>query len=164
MAMPSPRGSFQLRDQTHISCVSCMGRLVLYHYCHLGSPFHRNVHLLNRYLKVSAEKIRLNFETGFLYAFQALISSVIWYCKCVSYTHTHTMNMLISYFLKYLNHIPYPATYTFWPGALDWIWWSVRFFLVLSLQNSAVEAISSPANSSPAPSNRVLTTVGKILS
>ena len=75
--MPSPRGSFQPRDQTHISCVSCMGRLVLYHYRHLGSPFHCNVHLLNHYLKVLAKKIRLNFETGFLYAFQALISSVI---------------------------------------------------------------------------------------
>ena len=27
-----------LRDQTHISYVSCIGRQVLYHYCHLGNP------------------------------------------------------------------------------------------------------------------------------
>ena len=26
------------RDQTHISYVSCIGRQVLYHYCHLGNP------------------------------------------------------------------------------------------------------------------------------
>ena len=31
-------GSSQLRDPTHISCVSCTDRQVLYHECHLGSP------------------------------------------------------------------------------------------------------------------------------
>ena len=31
VAMPSSRGSFQPRDQTHISYVSCTGRRVLYH-------------------------------------------------------------------------------------------------------------------------------------
>ena len=34
------RGSSQPRDWTHISCVSCMGRQILYHWCHLGSPWH----------------------------------------------------------------------------------------------------------------------------
>ena len=38
VAMPSSRGSSQPRDQTHISYVSCIGRPVLYHQCHLGSP------------------------------------------------------------------------------------------------------------------------------
>ena len=164
MATPSSRGSSQPRDQTYISCVSCIGRLVLYHCRYLGSPFHYNVHLLNHYLKASAEKIRLNFETGFLYAFWALISSVIWYCKCVSYTHTHTHTYYEhANFLKYLNHIPYPATYPI-NFDLGWTWWSTRFFLILSLQNSVIEAIGSPAKSSPAPSHRVLTIVGKILS
>jgi len=37
VAMPSPRGSSQLRDQTHVSYVSCIGRWVLYHSCHLFS-------------------------------------------------------------------------------------------------------------------------------
>ena len=32
------RGSFQPRDGTHVSCVSCLGRWILYHYCHLGIP------------------------------------------------------------------------------------------------------------------------------
>ena len=31
VAMPFSRGSSQSRDQTHISCVSCTGRQVLYH-------------------------------------------------------------------------------------------------------------------------------------
>jgi len=31
VAMSSSRGSSQPRDQTHISYISCVGRLVLYH-------------------------------------------------------------------------------------------------------------------------------------
>ena len=38
VAMPSSRGSSWPRDRTHISCVSCIGRRVLYHQCHMGSP------------------------------------------------------------------------------------------------------------------------------
>ena len=38
VAIPSSRGASWPRDWTHISYVSCIGRLVLYHYCHLGSP------------------------------------------------------------------------------------------------------------------------------
>ena len=39
VAMPSSRGSFQLRDRTLISYISCIGRQVLYHQHHLGSPW-----------------------------------------------------------------------------------------------------------------------------
>ena len=38
VAMPSSRGPSRPRGWTHISFVSCIGRRVLYHYCHLGSP------------------------------------------------------------------------------------------------------------------------------
>ena len=38
VAMPSSRGSSRPRDQTRVSSISCIGRLILYHYCHLGSP------------------------------------------------------------------------------------------------------------------------------
>ena len=38
VAMRSSRGSSWPRDQTHFSYVSCTGRWVLYHWCHLGSP------------------------------------------------------------------------------------------------------------------------------
>ena len=31
VAMPSSRGSSQPRDQTHVSCVSCIGRWIFYH-------------------------------------------------------------------------------------------------------------------------------------
>jgi len=37
-AMPSSRGSSQLRDQTCVSYASCIGRQVLYHQHHQGSP------------------------------------------------------------------------------------------------------------------------------
>ena len=40
VAMPSSRGSSLPRDGTHISYISCIGRWVLYHWCHLGSPKH----------------------------------------------------------------------------------------------------------------------------
>ena len=38
VAMPSSRGSSRPRDRIHISHVSCVGRQVLYHSYHLGSP------------------------------------------------------------------------------------------------------------------------------
>ena len=37
VAIPCSRGSFRPRDRTRISCVSCIGRWVLYHQC-LGRP------------------------------------------------------------------------------------------------------------------------------
>ena len=33
------RGSSPHRDQTHGSCISCIGRWILYHWHHLGSPY-----------------------------------------------------------------------------------------------------------------------------
>ena len=38
VAMPSSRGSSRPRNQTHVSYISCIGRQVLYHWRHLGSP------------------------------------------------------------------------------------------------------------------------------
>ena len=39
VAISFSRGSFQSRTQnSNISCISCIGRGILYHYCYLGSP------------------------------------------------------------------------------------------------------------------------------
>ena len=38
IAVPSSRGSSQHKDQSSVPHVSSIGRWVLYHYCHLGSP------------------------------------------------------------------------------------------------------------------------------
>ena len=38
VVISSSRGFSQARDQTCLSCVSCIGRWVLYHQYHLGSP------------------------------------------------------------------------------------------------------------------------------
>ena len=35
------RGSFQPRNQTHLSCISCTVRQILYHVSHLGSLYHQ---------------------------------------------------------------------------------------------------------------------------
>ena len=39
VVMPSSSGSSQPRDWSHISHVSCVGRKVLYHQCHLGNSY-----------------------------------------------------------------------------------------------------------------------------
>ena len=36
--MPSATGSSQPRDWTCVSCISCISKWILYHWCHLGSP------------------------------------------------------------------------------------------------------------------------------
>ena len=38
VAISSSRGSSWPRNGTHVSCVSCIDRQILYHWCHLGSP------------------------------------------------------------------------------------------------------------------------------
>ena len=38
-------GSSQPRDRTHVFCISCTDRQILYHWCHLGSP---DQHQMNR--------------------------------------------------------------------------------------------------------------------
>ena len=38
VATPSSRGYSRVRDRNCVSYVSCIGRWVLYHWCHLGSP------------------------------------------------------------------------------------------------------------------------------
>ena len=45
VAISSSRGSSQPRDRMPISYVSCIGRQVLYHLCHLGSPVFKQEHL-----------------------------------------------------------------------------------------------------------------------
>ena len=40
IAISSSRGSSQPRDRTSVPCVSCTGRQVPYHQCHLGSQTH----------------------------------------------------------------------------------------------------------------------------
>ena len=40
VSTPSSRVSSSLWDQNHVSYVSCVGQWVLYHQCHLGSPWY----------------------------------------------------------------------------------------------------------------------------
>ena len=38
VAIPFSRGSSRPGDRTHFSCISCIGKQILYHYRHLGRP------------------------------------------------------------------------------------------------------------------------------
>ena len=59
VAMPSSRGSSQPRDQTHVSYVSCIGRQVLYHYHHLGSPSKSTVTCFAEQVPAEQDSVRL---------------------------------------------------------------------------------------------------------
>ena len=54
-AMPSSRGSSQLRDQTHVSYISCISRWVLYH---LESPYEEVIKGYAKKKKGYARKIK----------------------------------------------------------------------------------------------------------
>ena len=58
------KGSSQPRDGTHISYISCIGRRVLYHYCHLGNhTLHTSPQILT--IKIVLRK-QLERVQGFL--------------------------------------------------------------------------------------------------
>ena len=72
VAMPSSRGSYPPRDQTHVPCVSCIGKWVLYHQCYLGSLKEEKGDIINNFRAIDLikslnrgilQKPRLN-ETG----------------------------------------------------------------------------------------------------
>ena len=67
VAISSRRGSSQLRDRTHMSCI---GRWVLYHQHHLGSPRYLQIKLKfllwpSKYLNVNC-KVNFNFSLEYL--------------------------------------------------------------------------------------------------
>ena len=60
VAISSSRGSSWPKDQTHIYYISCIGRQVLYHYCHLESPsfsIHTHTHTHTHTLSLSLSLI-----------------------------------------------------------------------------------------------------------
>ena len=61
VAMPSSRGYFPLKDQTHVSCISCIGRL--YHCATWGSP------LIYYYVSVKKKKIEMITEKNWILVF-----------------------------------------------------------------------------------------------
>ena len=64
VAMPFSRGSSLPRDRNQVSCISCIGRRVLYHYCHLGNhTLHTSPQILT--IKIVLRK-QLERVQGFL--------------------------------------------------------------------------------------------------
>ena len=63
-AMPSSRGSAQPKESTRVSYISCIGRRVLHHYCHLlrlhSIPIHEYIAACNLYVYSFVDE-RLNY-------------------------------------------------------------------------------------------------------
>ena len=59
VAMPSSRGSSPPRDRTHVSRISCIGRWVLHHQQHLGSPIimHLSPQIINQPIKQTSKSV-----------------------------------------------------------------------------------------------------------
>ena len=82
VAISFSRGSSLPRDQTHISYVSCIGRWVLYHWCHLGSKVStlgQKGCVLPSVIGERSEKILSHFIIFFLFLFlQAPLGNLSW--------------------------------------------------------------------------------------
>ena len=75
VAMPYSRGSFHPWDWTYISCISCVGRWILYHLSHLGNS--TNEMSIKAAIKIiinienllSMERIRLRYDFNIIHSF-----------------------------------------------------------------------------------------------
>ena len=80
VAISFSRGSFQPRDWTQVSCVSCIGKWILYHLNHLGSPWSRKQKVIHFDL--------ITFIIGFTlsFKFNSFIFKFYLYTHIISYT------------------------------------------------------------------------------
>ena len=95
-AMPSSRGSSPPRDQAHVSCFSCIGSQVLYHYRHLVSTKKMwHMYTMKYYAIIKRNKIRsfaatyiqlliiilseIKSEKHNLYCFHLYVESKLWH-------------------------------------------------------------------------------------
>ena len=74
VAMPSSRGSFQIMDQTQVSCISCIGTQILYHWATWEAPHGCiciskliKLYTLNMYSFLSVLHTSLNSLTFFFF-------------------------------------------------------------------------------------------------
>ena len=93
VAISSSRGSSPPRDQTHISCIFCIGRQILDLLSHLGSPL------------AKVGRIFFFFNIAALYCCVSLCCTAKW----ISYTYTYINSFsLLSHVGHYrvLNRVP----------------------------------------------------------
>ena len=158
VTMPSSRGSCWPRFWTHISYVSCIGRWVLYHLCHLGSPCktinsHNKKVLKQSELKnkthhrfQSLEFTEAAFRKGlFLYHFLLIKFSLFknvsisMFYKCIK--DIITLNSDI----KHLSHIkitcePFCSKFSCMPPTLE-NHWQLTASVILSLPKLHINGI-----------------------
>ena len=79
VAMPSSRGFSWPRDQTCISCVSCISRRVVYHYCHLEGPFSPIRFIISAFCSPppAPRTVRVYFSCFKVLSFRSLVTKEI---------------------------------------------------------------------------------------
>ena len=87
VAMPFSRRSFQPRDGTHVSYVSCIGRQSLYHQHHLGSPL-LHYKPSENIVFLTATTYYLSFFCELIRQFRVLVRVLRW-PECPKGPHSH---------------------------------------------------------------------------
>ena len=113
VAMPSSRGYSRPRDQTCNSYIYCIGRQVLYHSCHQGSPYKFTYFIDNwvryRNLRCKWFFVLMNFEgiAAIYFIIQCYLKSPILYTfTLLNSLHYFGHDLLV--FFAYQNFSLYP--------------------------------------------------------
>ena len=100
VAISSSRGSFWPRDQTSVSCISCVGRLVLYHQHHLGSPESIGKEIIFYKNTETTEIPLIREDVQYFVSWLLLFDHMCEYSQALSlsfshvHAHTHTVSQM----------------------------------------------------------------------
>ena len=110
VAIPFSRGSSRPRDQTHISYVSCIGKQVLYHWCHLGSPkitlslmIIKLVEVIHGDYVTVLSLNKLSFTHLLSIDGSCLNKFLLWCCQMVLFELDHSFYFIITYWSHFLK-------------------------------------------------------------
>ena len=82
VVIPSTRGSFRLRDQNHNSCISCIGKWILYHWATWEAPYYGV--LLKQMARYLTPRLWLHFSVSSI-VYISSVSSVAKLCPTLCY-------------------------------------------------------------------------------
>ena len=103
VAMFSSRGSSQPRDQTFISYVSCIGRWVLYHKCHLSTLFSSAIIVIFSCCSLPQLECKLYEGYNFVDYIHFCISRA-WHSACLPESMQLLDKYLLNKWTKVLTH------------------------------------------------------------
>ena len=82
VVIPSTRASFRLRDQNHNSCISCIGKWILYHWATWEAPYYGV--LLKQMARYLTPRLWLHFSVSSI-VYISSVSSVAKLCPTLCY-------------------------------------------------------------------------------